>query len=98
MVKDCLACRHPDRDHLEQSLVGGEPEGIRAHARNQKGGDSMDLMKYIERMHEFREREGYYPAFGETQRREQGDWKPEPEPEQPTRPRFMPRSSRRPWK
>jgi len=59
----------------------------------------MDLMKYIERMRAFREREGYHPAFGETQRREQGDrGDHEPELEQPTRPRFLLRSRRRPWK
>ena len=45
----------------------------------------MNLMKYIERMRAFHEREGYFPVFGETQRHEQGDWELEPEPEQPTR-------------
>lgn len=58
----------------------------------------MDLMKYTERMRAFREREGYFPVFRQTQRREQGNWEPEPELEQPTWPRFMPRSRRRPWK
>ena len=57
----------------------------------------MDLMKYIENMRRFREREGYLPAFGETRRREQRD--PEgTEAEQPTRQRLVPRSRRRPWK
>ena len=57
----------------------------------------MDLMKYIENMSRFREREGYLPAFGDTRRREQRD--PEgPEAEQPMRQRLVPRSRRRPWK
>jgi hypothetical protein len=56
-------------------------------------------MKFIERMREFREREGYYPAFGETRRREQRDPEDlEAEADQPTRPRLVPRSRRRPWK
>ncbi len=60
-------------------------------------GEHMDLMKFIERMREFREREGYYPAFGETRRREQRN--PEdPDAEQQTRQRLVPRSRRRPWK
>jgi hypothetical protein len=33
----------------------------------------MDLMKYIENLRRFREREGYLPAFGETRRCEQRD-------------------------
>jgi hypothetical protein len=57
----------------------------------------VDLMKYIENMRRFYEREGYYPSFGESQRRELGDQE-DPEPEQPTRPRFLPRRRRRPWK
>ena len=61
--------------------------------------EHMDLMKFIERMREFREREGYYPAFGETRRREQRDPENlEAEADQPTRPRLVPRSRRRPWK
>ena len=57
----------------------------------------MDLMKYIEIMRRYHEREGYYPAFGETRRREQGG--PEgPEADQPMRQRLVPRSRRRPWK
>jgi hypothetical protein len=57
----------------------------------------VDLKRYIEAMRKFYEREGYYPAFGEPPSREQRD--PEtPEAEQPTRPRFVPRSRRRPWK
>jgi hypothetical protein len=56
----------------------------------------MDLMKYIEIMRRFREREGYLPALGETRRREQRD--PEgPEAEQPMLRRLVPRSRRRPW-
>ena len=55
---------------------------------------TMDLMKYIEKMREFREREGYYPEFGKSDQREGKN----SEPEQPTRPRFLPRRRRRPWK
>jgi hypothetical protein len=54
----------------------------------------VDLMTYIQRMREFREREGYYPEFGKSDQRAQEN----PEPEQPTRPRFLPRRRRRPWK
>ena len=62
-------------------------------------GEHMDLMKFLERMREFREREGYLPAFGETRRREQRDPEDlEAEADQPTRPRLVPRSRRRPWK
>ena len=62
-------------------------------------GEHMDLMRYIERMREFREREGYYPIFRETRRREQRDAENlEAEADQPTRPRLVPRSRRRPWK
>ena len=62
-------------------------------------GEHMDLMKFLERMREFREREGYYPACGETRRREQRDPQNlEAEADQPTRPRLVPRSRRRPWK
>jgi len=57
----------------------------------------MDLMRYINAMREFREREGYLPAFGETRRREQRD-PGGPEAEQPTLRRLVPRSRRRPWK
>ncbi|MDP8974351.1 MAG: hypothetical protein M3N45_14580 [Actinomycetota bacterium] len=59
-------------------------------------GEHMDLMKYIERMREFREREGHYPAFGGTRREQRvpGGL----EADQPTRPRLVPRSRRRPWK
>ncbi len=53
-------------------------------------------MRNINAMREFREREGYYPAFGDT-RREQRDPK-DPEAKQPTRQRLVPRSRRRPWK
>lgn len=60
----------------------------------------MDLMTYIQRMREFHEREGYYPAFGESQRRERGEQGDQEasEPEQPIRPPFIPRRRRRPWK
>lgn len=59
----------------------------------------MDFMKWTKAKREFYEREGYYPAFGETQRREMGqEVEPEPEPEQPARPSFIPRKRRRPWK
>ena len=57
----------------------------------------MDLMKYIEIMRRYHEREGYYPAFGETRRREQRDSEGS-EAEQPTRRRLVPWSRRRPWK
>ena len=57
----------------------------------------MDLMKYIEIMRRYHELEGYYPAFGETRRREQRDSEGT-EAEQPTRQRLVPRSRRRPWK
>jgi len=54
----------------------------------------MDLMKYIEKMREFREREGYYPRFGKSDQPDQEN----PEPGQPTRPRFISRRRRRrPW-
>jgi hypothetical protein len=57
----------------------------------------VDLMKYIQAMRKFREREGYHPAFGESRRREQRE--PEgPEAEQPTRQRLVSQSGRRPWK
>ena len=57
----------------------------------------MDLMKYVENMSRFREREGYLPALGETRRREQRE--PEgPEAEQPMRQRLVPCNRRRPWK
>ena len=46
---------------------------------------TMDLMKYIEKMREFREREGYYPRFGKSDQPDQEN----PEPGQPTRPRFI---------
>jgi hypothetical protein len=59
-----------------------------------KGALSVDLMKYIENMREFREREGYYPEFGKPDRRDPEN----PESEQPTRPRLIPRDRRRPWK
>lgn len=59
----------------------------------------MDFMKWMKIRQEFYEREGYYPAFGETQRREMGqEIKPEVEPEQPTREPLIPRRRRRPWK
>jgi hypothetical protein len=59
----------------------------------------VNLMTFIERMREFGEREGHYPAFGETRRREHSDPEYlEAEADQPTRPRFLPRSRRRPWK
>ena len=62
-------------------------------------GEHLDLMKFIERMREFREREGYCAAFGETRRREQRDQENlEAEADQPIRPRLVPRSRRRPWK
>ena len=57
----------------------------------------MDLMKFIERMREFGEREGHYPAFGEIRRREHRD-PANLDADPPTRPRFLPRSRRRPWK
>jgi hypothetical protein len=57
----------------------------------------MDLRKYIEAMHRFHAREGYYPTFGKPQRRHEQE-SPEDEAHQPTRPRFIPRSRRRPWK
>ena len=56
-------------------------------------------MRWAKIRREFYEREGYYPAFGETARRERGERVgPEPEPEGPTRPRLVPRKRRRPWK
>ncbi len=59
----------------------------------------MDFMKWAKVRREFYEREGYYPAFGETQRRERGEEiEPEPEPLDPPRLRLVPRKSRRPWK
>jgi hypothetical protein len=59
----------------------------------------VDLMKYIQAMRKFREREGYHPAFGESRRREQRDREYlEAGGEQPNRPRFVPRSRRQPWK
>ncbi len=62
-------------------------------------GEHMDLMKFIERMREFHEREGYLPTFGYTRRREQRDLENlEAEADQPTRPRLVPRSRRRSWK
>ena len=63
---------------------------------SEEKGEYMDLMKYIEIMRRYNEREGYYPAFGET-RREQRDSEGT-EAEQPTRRRLVPRSRRRPWK
>jgi hypothetical protein len=54
----------------------------------------VDLMTYIQRMREFREREGYYPEFGKSDQRAQEN----PEPEQPSRSRFLPRRRRRAWK
>jgi hypothetical protein len=54
----------------------------------------MDLMTYLEKMREFREREGYYPEFGKSDQLDQV----KPEPEQPSRPRFLPRRRRRAWK
>jgi hypothetical protein len=57
----------------------------------------MDLKRYHEAMRRFHEREGYYPDFGKPQsEREQGG--PQDEAPQPTRPRFIPRRRRRPWK
>jgi len=59
----------------------------------------VDLMKWIETARRFHEREGYYPLFGETQRRERGEQVgPEPEPLEPTRSRLLTRKRRRPWK
>lgn len=57
----------------------------------------MDFLRWAKARREFYEREGYYPAFGETQRRERGQ-EIEPTPEEPTRSRFVPRRRRRPWK
>jgi hypothetical protein len=55
-------------------------------------------MKWVKVAREFHEREGYWPAFGETQRRERGEEiEPKPEPHAPTRP-SLPRKRRRPWK
>ena len=63
----------------------------------EKKGEHVDLLKYIKTMREFYEREGYYPSFGETRGREQRN--PEdPDAEQQTRQRLVPRSRRRPWK
>jgi hypothetical protein len=47
-------------------------------------------------MRRFREREGYYPSFGKAHQGDRED--PEPEADQPTRPRFIPRTRRRPWR
>lgn len=57
----------------------------------------MDFLRWAKVRRDFYEREGYYPAFGETQRRERGQ-EIEPTPEEPTRSRFVPRRRRRPWK
>ena len=57
----------------------------------------MDLKKYIEAMHRFREREGYYPTLGQPQ----GQGEQESlvlEAPQPTQQRLIPRKRRRPWK
>jgi hypothetical protein len=64
---------------------------------SEEKGEYMDLMKYIEIMRRYNEREGYYPAFGETRRREQRDSEGT-EAEQPTLRRLVPRNRRRPWK
>ena len=58
----------------------------------------MDLKRYLEAMREFKEREGYYPNFGQM-RQEQEEQEAQPEPEQPTRRQWIvPRKRRRPWK
>jgi hypothetical protein len=61
----------------------------------------MDLMKYIEAMHRFRQTEGYYPAFGKTRhQRDQRDLQRQgaQEAEQPPRVLVLPRRRRRYWK
>ena len=56
----------------------------------------MDLKRYLEVMREFKEREGYYPNFGQMRHEQESQ---EPEPEQPARRQWIvPRKRRRPWK
>ena len=57
----------------------------------------MDFMRWMKIRQEFYEREGYYPAFGETQRREMGQ-QIEQAPEWRAGRPLMPRKRRRPWK
>ena len=81
------------------TLLSGPTQTNDPLHKPEEKGEHMDLMRFIERMGEFREREGYYPAFGETRRREQRDPEDlEAEADQPTRPRLVPRTRRRPWK
>ena len=61
----------------------------------------MDLMKYIEAMRRYAEREGHYPPSWEERRREQRELaqqEAQREADQPTWQRFIPRSRRWPWK
>ncbi len=48
----------------------------------------MNLMRYLEEMRRFKEEHGYYPTFGQTQRRQQ----------EQAQERFIPKKRRRQWK
>ena len=57
----------------------------------------MDLKKYIEAMHRYHAREGYYPTLGHPQGQGEQESRDDEAPQQ-RRQRFIPRSRRRPWK